>query len=267
MNRRIGWLSLCGALLAAALCGCASVPREEAAAFDFVQITDTHFGGDDHEARTRKAVDAINHLPMPIACVVHTGDITADRLSDPRTVGVATSILATLRVPVHYLPGNHDILRRKVAATVGVYTNAFGPLAARAEYHGVVFLFLYDEPLRKAVTVEGYDPLAWLDAALRQAGRKPVLVFIHTPPVDDFYDNRVHPGWPEEIRQRFTQMINSANVKGVIAGHFHRDELHWLGNVPLYVSSSIASYWGRQASFRIYEYDHGRLSYRSVYLE
>jgi hypothetical protein len=28
----------------------------------------------------------------------------------------------------------------------------------------------------------------------------------------------------------------------------------------------VASYWGRQASFRLYEFRDGRLGYRTVYL-
>jgi UDP-2,3-diacylglucosamine pyrophosphatase LpxH len=63
------------------------------------------------------------------------------------------------------------------------------------------------------------------------------------------------------------KLINSYNVKAVIAGHFHRDELHWLENVPLYVSSPVAGYWGRQATFRIYEYSNGKIGYRTQYIE
>jgi hypothetical protein len=53
----------------------------------------------------------------------------------------------------------------------------------------------------------------------------------------------------------------------VIAGHFHRDELHWVGDVPLFVCAPLAGYWGRQGSYRIYEYKDGRLGYRTQYLE
>ena len=34
-------------------------------------------------------------------------------------------------------------------------------------------------------------------------------------------------------------MVNGHNVKAVIAGHFHRDEHHWIGDVPLYVSDKF----------------------------
>jgi 3',5'-cyclic AMP phosphodiesterase CpdA len=252
---------------ALAASGPARPAAEPSAHFYFVQMSDTHFGTGDHAARTRRVVAAINNLPFAIECVVHTGDITSDDIGDPRTLGVATSVLSGIRVPAHYLPGNHDIRRRALKATLGVYTNAFGPLCSRAEHGGVVFLFLWDEPLRRGFAAEGYDPLAWLESELRAAGGRPAIVLLHSPPVEDFYGDRIRPGWPPENRARFTRIVNAANVKAVIAGHFHRDELHWLGRVPLYVCSAVAGYWGRQGSFRIYEYSDGRLGYRTVYLE
>jgi UDP-2,3-diacylglucosamine pyrophosphatase LpxH len=56
------------------------------------------------------------------------------------------------------------------------------------------------------------------------------------------------------------------DVKAVITGHFHRDELHWVGGRPVFAAPPVAGYWGRQASFRLYEYRDGRLSYRTIYL-
>jgi len=233
----------------------------------FVQITDTHFGSGENTARSAAAVEQINALSMPIACVIHTGDLLADNIVNETVLITATSTLGRIQVPYHVLPGNHDILRRNLTATLNIYTNRVGPLCATAEYHGVVFLLLYDDPLRLQFNVEGYDPLNWLKTALKKAGRKPVIVCLHSPPVDDFYNNAVHPGWPPEIRARFERLVNAARVKAVIAGHFHRDELRWLGRVPIYVAPAIADYWGRQGAFRIYEYRRGRLSYRTVYLD
>ena len=268
MRRRDLLLTIGVALAWMVLPGTAYPQAANEGAFCFVQITDTHFGSGDHAARTQTIVDRINNLPMPIACAIHTGDLVSDDIADGHTLGIATAALARIHVPVHVLPGNHDILRTNLMATLSVYTNRVGPLCSRAEHNGVVFLLFYNEPLRKNFTVKGYDALAWLEAALKEAGNKPVIVCLHSPPVEDFYDNRLHRGWKPEYQKRFVDLVNAApNVKAVLAGHFHRDELHWLGRVPLYVSSSVAGYWGRQGSFRVYEYRDGRLSYRTVYLE
>ncbi|MDY6906314.1 MAG: hypothetical protein SWH61_16705 [Thermodesulfobacteriota bacterium] len=55
-----------------------------------------------------------------------------------------------------------------------------------------------------------------------------------------------------EIKEKWKTLINTYNVKAIVAGHFHRDELHWLGDVPVYIAPPVAGYWGRKAAFRIY---------------
>ena len=235
--------------------------------FYFVQITDTHVGQSEENERLTSIVQAINRLPMPIAFVIHTGDIVADAITNPATVKTAQTILGGLHAPVHYVPGNHDIRPKDARKTADAFQASFGPLCGKAEYGGVVLLHFYSEPLRRNVSIKGYDPLGWLETALQDAGDRPVVIFTHAPSVDDFYDNRSHPGWHEEARQRWQRLINAHNVKAVIAGHFHRDELHWLSRVPLFVCPPVAGYWHRNATFRVYEYRNGQLSYWTQYLE
>ena len=105
-----------------------------------------------------------------------------------------------------------------------------------------------------------------LESRLKKAAGKPVLLFHHAPSVDDFYSNKMHDGWKKEVRDKWIGLINEYNVKAVITGHFHRDEHHWLGDVPLYVSAPISGYWDRQLTFRIYEYKDGKIGYRTQYL-
>ena len=116
-------------------------------------------------------------------------------------------------------------------------------------------------------TVNGYEPFQQLEKYLKESNGKPVVVFHHSPSVGSFHSNQFHEGWENEIKERWVKLLNKYNVKAVITGHFHRDEHHWLGNVPLYVSASIAGYWGRQGTFRIYEYNNGKISYRTQYIE
>lgn len=235
--------------------------------FYFVQITDTHFGDGDHLDKARKAVENINSLPMKIACVVHTGDITMNKLDDKKVIDSGLSVMKKLSVPVHYVAGNHDILQNKLESTRKIYIKKFGGLISQTEYNGVLFVFVYTEPLRKSFTLPGYRPLKDLEEILKNSKDKPVIIFHHAPSVDDFYNNKFHKSWKTDIRNKWVKLINSYKVKAVITGHFHRDELHWLGNVPLYVSSPIAGYWGRQATFRIYEYSNGKIGYRTQYIK
>ena len=255
------------ALLLGVVAASAGEPVQSTPSFYFVQITDTHWGDGDHFERTQKAVQQINALPMPIKCVIHTGDTTMNKIDDESVVAKGLKIVKELKVPIHFVPGNHDILRSRQSSTREAYTKYFGPLVTEAEYDGVVFLMIYTEPLASSFSLAGYAPLSELEAALKRAGGKPVIVFHHSPDVDDFYNNVMHTGWKKEAREKWESILNAYNVKAVIAGHFHRDEHHWLGEVPLYVSASIAGYWGRQATFRIYEYKGGKVGYRTQYLE
>ncbi len=260
------WISPLTAIIClTCIAGCTEGRQE--GHFYFVQIADTHLEDEDNLERTRKAVELINNLPMPIRCVVHTGDITTDKIEDQEITISALSVLEELTVPVHYVPGNHDILPERLEPTCEAYVESFGELISQAEYDNVVFIFVYTEPLRKSSKIEGYGPLEQLEERLRNVRGKPVIVFHHAPSVDDFYNNEFHRRWAEEIQQEWVRLLNAYDVEAVIAGHFHRDEHHWLGDVPLFVSSPISGYWGRQGTFRIYEYRNGRIGYRTQYIE
>lgn len=243
----------------------------EGAPLRFIQISDPHIGGGaDHAERLSKTVTLINRLPFKISCVVLSGDLGRDNLDDPGQMAQLTNILGRLKVPVHAVPGNHDIPLKRFAASLQAYTNAFGPLLNRAEYQGVVFLFMFDEPLRTTDYQEkmpDFKPLNWLKTQLAAAQTNPVILVQHSPCVTDFYRNSMHSTWDEKNARRWTALVNDYHVSAVLAGHFHRDELHWAGDVPIYVAEPLAGYYNRQGAFRIYTWEDGHLSYNTVYLD
>jgi len=258
-------------LLAGVLCllGCAStqtaVVEIEEPHFFFVQITDTHFGDGDHYARVEKIVDAINDLPMEIKCVVHTGDVTSDNITQDSIITRSLAVLSELEMPIHYVAGNHDILESDLDRTRQRFEENFGPLFSTQEYEGVQFVQVFTEPLARAYELAGFDPLAELENVLKSG--KPTLVFHHSPSPDDFYKNSMHDSWKKDGLEKWEQLLNKYNVKAVMAGHYHRDEHHWLGDVPLYVSAPVGSWHGRQGSYRIFEYKNGSLGYRTQYIQ
>ena len=259
-------------LLAACLCLLAAAPRLLAdEPFSFVQLTDLHIsGGTDHVQRATRAIEAINALPITVEFVLVTGDLVNNNLKDTNVVGRVTRLLAQLHVPVHVIPGNHDILADHWMETTNAYISAFGPLNTNFICHGVLFLTLCDETLhdqRTAAAHPDVDPMGWLEQQLQAAGDQPVIVVNHRPCVDDFHHNAFRPGWSEPFRQRWIELLNRYHVRAEITGHYHRDELYWLGHVPLYVAAPLAGYYGRQGSFRIYTWRDGHLSYRTIYLE
>ncbi len=237
--------------------------------FHFVQISDIHFDGGRNTRRMEHVVEAVNKLPMQVEFVAITGDIMADNIEREEIVAQGLEILSRIKAPLSLLPGNHDILVNKLEQTLPLYRKHFGELSHKREVGGVIMLFLYTEPLRKKFQVEGYDPAAWLAKELDSAQNKPVVIFHHSPSSTDFYNNQLHDSWPPDEVEKWEKLASRPNVKAIICGHFHRAEQHWLGNVPIYVGTAVAHYWGREPTYRIYHYDqkNGRLSYSTQYIE
>lgn len=240
------------------------VPPQNDTHFYFVQLTDTHLGDANHIDRTTRIISAINDLPFEIKCVVHTGDVTSDNILQDSIPIRGKEIFSQLRYPIHFVPGNHDIDKRNLQPTRQAFEENFGPLLTVQNYEGVQFVTVFTEPLAEGYEMEDFDPLLELEAVL--ANGKPTLVFHHSPSPGDFYRNTMHESWVESARSSWESLLNRHNVLAVFAGHYHRDEHHWLGEVPLYVSGPVGSWYGRQPTFRIFEYKNGRLGYRTQYI-
>jgi predicted MPP superfamily phosphohydrolase len=242
---------------------CTFAQQASSTNFYFAQITDTHLGNKEHYRRTKTAIDEINNLPMQIEFVAHTGDITADETENFVVVTNTIALFNQLKMPVYYTPGNHDIHNDNYDVTMAIYTNHFGKLIESHEYNGVVFIFVYTQPLARTFIVD-FNPFKELERELKLANGKPVIIFHHQPSTESFYKNKMHSGWREDINNVWVKLVNKYNVKAIIAGHLHNDEHNWVGEVPLYVCPSIAGYWDRQGAYRIYEYKDGKISYRTM---
>ncbi len=233
--------------------------------FYFVQITDSHLGYKNHTEIANNIVESINNLPFHIGFVVHTGDIFQNNLHDPAAVNDFYEMKGNLNPPLYVLPGNHDLLPKDYDSLVTKYQNQIGPLNQIKYYDSVYLVLFYSIPFADTLLPDLETQKQWIEHSLSQLKNKQVLLFHHQPSVPDFYLNKLHESWPEAMRLYWIYLVNKNQVEAVIAGHFHRDEYHQLGNVPLFVSPSIAGFWGRQASYRVYHYQHGKLSYQTVY--
>jgi 3',5'-cyclic AMP phosphodiesterase CpdA len=234
--------------------------------FYFVQITDTHFGEGDNLKRTERIIQAINKLPVEVAFVAHTGDITQNRIYDEETIANGLSCLNRLKAPIHFVAGNHDILSYDLEETIEIYQENFGKLFDVVQYNGVACYFLYTGPMPKSDTRSGYPVIDWLEDSLKEFSDKPILIFQHIPPATDFYNNRFHEPYTKTFLNKWRELLSPFPVKAIICGHFHRDELHWFGDIPVFVSAPISGAWKRQSTFRIYEYRDGKVAYRTQYV-
>ena len=99
------------------------------------------------------------------------------------------------------------LLGDKIQESLRAFNSNFGPLASKVEYKGVTFLMLYAENIRENCVIAGYDPLKWLEQELDKAKDKPVIIFTHSPKVQDYFNDEIHPGWPENMREKWDKLI------------------------------------------------------------
>lgn len=233
--------------------------------FYFVQITDTHWGDGDNLRRTADAIKAINKLPFPIEFVIHTGDVTSNQTDNHQLLDSGLAVMKTCKFPVYYIPGNNDIRDNCFKKDSAAFISYFGNFNRRVDTKKLSMILLFNlEIISKDSCI--YEPLGVLDSLLKsKPSDLPAFVFQHCPTTEDFYSNKVHPGWPLEKLTRFQNICENNNVKAIITGHFHRDEFHMIGNIPLFVASPISKALGRQPSFRVYRHENGKTHYTSVY--
>lgn len=250
--------------------------------FRFVQISDTHQGRPIHQYRYRQAIGQINALPFDVDVVAHTGDIVSAGFKSHNVAGAASNLFAQIRWPRICCPGNHDLRFDRASdawtnryyRAAAVYQTFFGPLVQTHETTNALYVAIDTEEIRQpaAPRLPGFDPLARLEEALAAAPpEKPVFVFTHVPDCDDYFLGQYTPGWPsEEGRLAWRAVLaHHPNVKAVIAGHFHRNARveHPDCGPPTIVASAFATFWGRQASYRVFSYEDGQLSYQDAYIE
>lgn len=245
--------------------------------FRFVQISDTHQGQAIHQWRYRKAVEQINALPFPVECVVHTGDVVSNGVKSPDVAGIASNIFASIKAPRIMCPGNHDIVfqysdpTNRFLRTAEAYQRHFGPLAQSFESSNALYVAVCTETLRRnaAPEIPGFDPLAWLDETLSRCPDKPAFVCTHVPDCDDYFLGEYTPGWENADGLRAWREVlgRHPNVRAVLAGHFHRNcFVEHPDGIPTIVASCFASFWQRQASYRVFTWEDGLLSWQDAYI-
>ena len=237
-------------------------------AFNFIQISDIHLGAPGNLERLKAVVKEIETFQDDVAFVTFTGDIFDKGSTDQILAKDFEEILQSFKVPVYCLPGNHDILSGSETEDVAGFEKVAGGICKKADVKGYRLIFMCVEPLTGRVSIEGYKPLAWLEDALKDSSN-PVILFIHTPPSDVFYNAKNHKGgWDKDAIAKWSELLHKYGVKAVIEGHLHRDELHWDGEIPLMAAPPVAGKFGRQATYRIYMVKaDGHIEYSTQYIQ
>jgi 3',5'-cyclic-AMP phosphodiesterase len=209
----------------------------------FVQISDSHIGFDkpantDVAATLRAAVAKIAADPNPPAFVLHTGDLT--HLSKPSEFDTLQQILSELRLPVFYVPGEHDVLDEDGRA----YRERFGNGTQGAGWHsfdrdGVHFIGLVNVVNLKAGGLGslGAEQLEWLERDVKhRSSSTPIVVFAHIPLW------AVYPewGWGTDDSARALSYLKRFGSVSVLNGHIHQVMQKVEGHVTFHTAMSTA---------------------------
>ena len=190
---------------------------------NLIQLTDTHLfddpAGSLYGVNTRQSLqsvlDDIQTRVLALDAVLVTGDCVHDEgESAYRSLG---QMLSVLKVPVHYLPGNHD----NAAVLQSVLHNA--PI--NGLHHFILqswLVVLLDSAVPGKVEGEvSSSTLQRLEAVLQQHADKPILVAVHHHAVN------VGSQWMDQIGitngDDLLQLLNQFNnVRLLINGHIHQ---------------------------------------------
>lgn len=232
--------------------------------FSFAVVADTHINQEEHISsspyQTNKLANArARHVFLDIAAmdpqpsfVIHLGDIVNPVPSLPtfdQAVAHFKDIIKPVRVPVHVLPGNHDVGDKRIEwmpaeqvcdEFLDTYRRTFGPDFFSFVENDTRFILINSLLINSGLGDEAKQK-AWLEAELEKAGGQRVFLFMHYPPYiysrdeKSNYDNLDEPG-----RSWLLALMERPNVEAVFAGHVHNFWYDRVGNAEFYMLPSTA---------------------------
>ena len=236
--------TLGGGVASSALVTAAQAADRNARALNFVQISDSHIGfkkpaNPDPLATLRETIAKIKALPVQPQFVLHTGDIT--HLASAEQFDVAQSALSELGVPVHFVPGEHDI---RDGTDVRPYLDRFGKGAKGDGWYSfdasgvhliamVNVVHLGDRGMGHL----GEAQVAWLrDDVAHLRSSTPIVVFAHFPLWALYPDW----GWGTEDAAQALKVLARFGSVTVLNGHIHQVQQKIEGDMTFHSALSTA---------------------------
>lgn len=236
--------TLGGGLASSALITGAQAKPAKTSGLSFVQISDSHIGfkkpaNPDPLSTLRETIAKIRTLPVQPSFVLHTGDIT--HLATAEQFDTAQSALSELGVPVHFVPGEHDIeggtnpqpyLDRFGAGTKGEGWYSFD--AGGAHFVGLVnVVHLADRGMGRL----GEAQIAWLkDDLSALPASTPIILFAHFPLWALYPDW----GWGTADSEAALTLLRRFGSVTVLNGHIHQIQQTIEGHMSFHTARSTA---------------------------
>lgn len=232
--------------------------------FFFVQLSDTQFGFSNNDvdfvqdtANAEFAVATVNRLKP--AFVVVTGDLV-NKPGDVAQLAEYRRIVGLIDpgIPVYHVSGNHDVENEPTPASLAAYRETIGPDRFTFRAGSLLGLVLNSTIIHSPTHVA--DELAaqeqWLRGQLagaRPDGVRHLIVFQHHPA---FLERADEPdqyfNLPLVRRTPLLDLLRSAGVQYVVAGHLHRSAEATDVGITSVVTGPVGRPLGGQSGFRIF---------------
>ncbi len=195
--------------------------------------------------RFDRAVEDTVRAGVDLALIV--GDLTQGGL--PEEIEDLQERIALLRVPVLYVPGNHDVGNKAHPGVHGVvthervleYERRLGPSSFCTFIEGLRIIGINGSLLGSGLARE-QDQWLFLEHELGRTTTSPTLVVCHYPLYERTLDEPGTDYWNVEPapRLRLMELLRGAGVAAFLSGHLHRPLTHRLGGTLLFSAPPIA---------------------------
>jgi 3',5'-cyclic AMP phosphodiesterase CpdA len=205
-----------------------------------VQISDLHVAavgarvaGVDTAATLARCVEHIAQMDPQPDVVLATGDLTEG--GTPAEYLRLRELLAPLHAPVYVIPGNHD---DRQAFRAAFSDHAYIRPGNGSIHYGIdryeLGLIALDTTIPGAAggALDGRQ-LDWFEGAVRQMAGRPVLVFLHHPPIMTGirYMDEIALAASSAARLGAV-VVREPRIERIVCGHVHRSiQARWHGSV------------------------------------
>ncbi len=224
----------------------------------FMQIADPQMGmfsnnhGSQQEIFNLTSVANEANLLHP-AFLVICGDLMNDGSGPGQLKAFKTTIDRLQGVPLHLVPGNHDVGNHPTSSQLALYRRRFGPDYYEFQSGSLIGIVL-DSMLMadKTVPNETSRQYRWLQKTLEKASRqkgKQIAIFQHIP---FFVRTADEPGsyWNIPLQQRsaYLSLLHKYRVKYIFAGHLHYPAVGRDGNLEVVIVGATGKPLGNSVS-------------------
>ena len=191
------------------------------------------------------AIAAANRLGPQF--VVTCGDMCNDKENPSDEYAELMRITGTLseNIPMYWVSGNHDVTNEPTPESLSRYRKLYGDDVYSFDREDSHFVVLNSTVCQEPSQVwhEWEKQVEFLTSDLQEArgnGSRHILVFTHHPPFLTFVDEG--DSWlvlPRDRRRVLIDLFVKYGVSHVFAGHWHRNNCSYFGDLQIVATSSV----------------------------